>query len=141
MADTRLVVGIVGAPERAELAEQVGALVRHLGRAEPIDGITAGFFADRRQLVADLVNGLLPFHAGPLAVHELHRIFQAALAADQLAHRGALGAVRTAIDRRFPARLLADPHAVGDFRRDGAADRAVRADTLANGCARGERPG
>src|SRR5262249_11896001 len=30
-----------------------------------------------------------------------------------------------------PARLLADPHAVGDFGRDGAADGAMRADAFA----------
>ena len=41
MADTRLMVGVVGAPERAEFAEQIGAFVGHLGRSEPIDGIAA----------------------------------------------------------------------------------------------------
>ena len=41
MADARLMVGVVGAPERAELAEQIGAFVGHLGRAEPIDGVRA----------------------------------------------------------------------------------------------------
>ena len=33
MADARLVVGVVGAPEGAELAEQIGALVGELRRA------------------------------------------------------------------------------------------------------------
>ena len=51
----------------------------------------------------------------------------------ELANRGALGAMRAAIDRAVPARLLADPHAVRDFGDDGAADRAVRADVLADG--------
>src|SRR3974390_2128452 len=33
--------------------------------------------------------------------------------------------MRAAIDRRVPARLLADPHAVHDFSGDGAAHRTV----------------
>ena len=41
--------------------------------------------------------------------------------------------MRPAIDRRFPTRLLADPHAVGDFGGDGATDRAVRADAFVDG--------
>src|SRR5262245_37865075 len=41
--------------------------------------------------------------------------------------------MRTAIDRAFPTRLLADPHTVRHFGKHGAADRAVRADILANG--------
>ena len=46
VADARLVVDRVGAPERAELAEQVGALVGELGRAEQVD-------RSRRRLLAD----------------------------------------------------------------------------------------
>ena len=52
---------------------------------------------------------------------------------NELPGRGALGAVRAAADRRIPARLLADPYAVLDFGDDGAADRAMRADILADG--------
>ena len=78
----------------------------------------------------------------PLAVDELHRISQAAVAVHQLARRGALGAMRAAIDRRIPAGLLADPHAVLHFGDHGAADRAMRADVLADGDAGagGRRP-
>ena len=47
MTDARLVIGVVGAPERAEFAEQIGALVGHLGGAEPVDRIRPGLFADR----------------------------------------------------------------------------------------------
>src|SRR5262249_11733305 len=78
---------------------------------------------------------------GPLAVDQLHWIFQASLAADELAHRGTLGAMRAAIDRRIPTRLLADPHAVCDFRRDGAANRAMRANAFADDGACAERAG
>ena len=132
MADARLVIGVVGAPEGAEFAEQIGALIGQLGRAEPVDRIRARLLADRHQLVADLVDRLIPGDAGPLAVDQLHRIFEPALAADELAHRSALGAMRAAIDRAVPARLLADPDAVRDLRRDGAADGAMRADALAD---------
>ena len=69
---------------------------------------------------------------GPLAVDHLHRVAQAAVAVHQFARRRALGAMRAAIDRAIPAGLLADPHAVRDFGHHGAADRAVRADVLAD---------
>ena len=39
MADARLVVGVVGAPERRELAVEIGAFVGELGGAEPVDRI------------------------------------------------------------------------------------------------------
>ena len=133
MADARLVVLVVGAPERRQLAEQISAFVGELGRAQPVDRVGPRLLADLLELVADLVDGLVPLDAGPLAVDHLHRIFQAAFAHHQFAHRGALGAMRAAIDRTIPARLLADPDAVGDFRRDRAADRAMRTDALADG--------
>src|SRR5664279_4745088 len=133
MADTRLVVLVVGAPERRQLAEQISAFVGELGRAEPVDRIRSRLRANVLELVADLVDRLVPLDAGPLAVDQLHRIFQPALAHHQFAHRGALGAVRAAIDRTIPARLLADPDAVRHFGGDGATDRAVRADALAYG--------
>src|SRR3979411_1861892 len=133
MADALLVIDVVGAPERRELAEKIRTLVGELGGAEPVDRLRARLLADGIELVADLVDGLLPGHLGPLPVHELHRIFQAAVAVPELAHRRALRAGRAAVDRRIPARLLADPHPVGDFRHHRAADRAVRADVLADG--------
>src|SRR5262249_43173862 len=130
--DRRLVLGVLGAPERGELAVEVGALVGKLGRAEPVDRVGSRLLANGQQLVADFVDGLIPRHAGPLAVDELHRITQPAIATHELAHRGALGAVRAAVERAFPARLLPDPYAVGDFRDYGAAHRAVGADALAH---------
>src|SRR5664279_5100662 len=133
MADTRLVVLVVGAPERRQLAEQISAFVGELGRAQPVDRIRPRLGADVLELVADLVDRLVPLDAGPLTVDQLHRIFQPAFAHHQFAHRGAFGAVRAAIDRTIPARLLADPDAVRHFGGDGAADRAVRADALAYG--------
>src|ERR1700687_3652597 len=123
MADARLMVGVVGAPERAKLTEQISAFVGHLGRTEPVNRIRALFAANFHQLVADFIDGLVPVDPGPLPIDELHRIFEAALAADQFAYCGALGAMRTAIDRRIPTRLLTDPHAIRDFGGDGAADR------------------
>src|SRR5690606_6105074 len=66
----------------------------------------------------------------PLAVDQLDRRLEAALAVRVLAHRGALGAVGTQVEGAVPARLLSGPDAVlhlGDHR---AAHRAVRADGL-----------
>src|SRR5207253_1473683 len=58
--------------------------------------------------------------------------------------RRALGAMRAAIDRAVPARLLTDPHAVLHLGGDRAADRAMGADVLARFDRRarlGRRPG
>ena len=60
MADARLVVRVVGAPERRELAIEIGAFVGELGRAEPVDRIRPGLAADLHQLVADLVDRHVP---------------------------------------------------------------------------------
>jgi hypothetical protein len=75
MTDARLVVDRIGAPERAELPEQIGALVGVLGRSDEIDRIGAGLFANSQHLVADFVNGLIPGDALPLTAFELERIF------------------------------------------------------------------
>ena len=141
VADAGLVVGVVGAPERRELAVEIGAFVGELGRAQPIDGVGAVLGADRHQLVADLVDGDVPGDAGPLPVHQLHRIAQAAVAMHELARRRTLGAMRAAVDRGIPAGLLADPHAVDDFTDHGAADRAMRADVLLHDGACRQRAG
>src|SRR5262249_61363538 len=49
--------------------------------------------------------------------------------------------MRAAVDRLFPARLLADPNAVRHFGEHRAADRAMSADILANGGAADIRTG
>ena len=134
-------IGVVGAPERRELAVEEGAFVGELRRTQPIDRIGARLAPDLHELVADLVDRDFPGNPGPLAVHHFHRIAQAAIAMHQFARRRALGAVRAAIDRRIPARLLADPDAVRHFRHQRAADRAVRADVLADGGAGDLRAG
>ena len=133
MADPRLVIDVVGAPIGRELAEQIGAFVGEFRGAEPVDRIRSRLLADRLHLRTDLVDRGLPGDLGPLTVDQLHRIFQPAVAMHELAHRRALGAMRAAIDRRFPAGLLPDPHAFRHFGDHRAADRAMRADVLADG--------
>ena len=130
VADARLVVGVVGAEQAHELAHQVGLLVVVLARSDPVGGVRAALLPDREQLVADLIDRLLPGDALVLAVLQLHRIFQAVrmLGHAVLAHRGALGAVRAEIERRVEYRLLPHPHAVLHHRVDGTADGAVGAD-------------
>jgi hypothetical protein len=44
MTDARLVIGIIGSPERGELAVEVGGLVGEFGRAEPVDDRTGDPF-------------------------------------------------------------------------------------------------
>src|SRR5260221_7077892 len=109
VANPRLVVDVVGAGERRGLAHRVGAFVGELGRAEPVDRVRTGLLTDRLELVADLVDRDLPGDALPLPADHLERVAQAPVAVDDLARRRALGAVRAAIDRAVPARLLADP--------------------------------
>src|SRR5437879_7996472 len=123
MTDARLMVGVVGPPERTELAEKIRAFVGHLGRAQPINGIAARLLAKLHELVADLVDRGMPGEPRPLTVYKLHRIAQPAVAVHELAHRGALRAMRAAVNRRMPARLLADPDAIQDLGGDGATDR------------------
>ena len=130
MADPRLVIDRVGTPEGAELTQDVGGLVGEFGRAEPVDGIRAVFVPQAGDLVADLIDGLIPGDAGPLPVDHLHRIFQAAVAGDELADRRALGAMGTPVDRAAEGGLLADPDAVHDLRRYRATHRAMGTDVL-----------
>src|SRR3546814_16707166 len=100
MADACLVVLVVGAPEGGELAEDIGALVGELGGAHPVCGFRPRCLPDLHQLVADLVDGLVPGGSGPLAVDQLDRIFEPAIGVHELAHAGALGAMRAAVDRK-----------------------------------------
>ena len=131
MADTRLMVRIIGSPERRELAVEIGGFVGELGRTEPVNRIRSRLLTDVQQLVADLVDRRFPGNPDPLAVHELHGIAQPALAQHVVAHRRALAAMRSAIDRAVVIRLLADPHAVRDFGDHRTADRTMGADILA----------
>src|SRR5258705_5045798 len=131
MADTRLMVGVVAPPERRKLAKQIRRLVGKFSRAEPIDRFGAGLSADLHQLVADPLDGLRPRDPQPLAVDEPDGIFEATFAAHELADRSAFRAVRSAVDRAVPRRLLADPESVLHLGGHRAADRTMRADALA----------
>src|SRR5207253_2980814 len=97
----------------------------------PFHGLRSRFGADLHQLVADLIHRLIPGDSVPLAIDELHRIAQPALAMDVVPHGGALAAMRAAIDRAIPIRLLTRPDAVGHLGDDRTAHRAVRAHILA----------
>src|SRR4029453_12411771 len=98
MTDARLMIGIVGSPERGELAVEIGGFIGEFGGAHTVHGFRAGLGTDLHQLVADLVDRLIPGDAAPLAVNELHRIAQPALAMDVVPHGSALAAMRAAVD-------------------------------------------
>src|SRR6185295_3136352 len=102
MADACCVVDVVGAPERRKLAEDVGILVREFRGADPVDGIGSRSFTDRGEFVANLINGSVPAQPDPVAIEELHWIFQAAVAVYDLTCCSSLGAMRTSVDRRVP---------------------------------------
>ena len=133
MANARLVVGIVRPPVRRKLAIEIGTFVGELGRTQPVHRLRARLGANFVHLVADLVDGGVPRNPCPLAVHQFHRITKTTVAMHQLAGRSTLGAMRATVDRAFPSGLLTDPDAVRDFGDDGATDRTMRADILANG--------
>ena len=134
MADARLMIVVVGAPKRRNLAEEIGAFVGEFRRAQPVDRIRARISGGSPVILSPIsLMAWSQLIAGPLAVDELHRVFEPAVAVHEFAHRGAFGAMRAAVDRAVPTRLLADPHAVGHFGGDGAADRAMRADAFADG--------
>src|SRR5437870_10143490 len=60
MADARLMVDVVGSPERPELAIEIGRFIGEFGGTQPVDGVRARFRADLQQFVADLVDRLIP---------------------------------------------------------------------------------
>ena len=130
MANSCLMVTVIGAPEGVEFAEEVGLLVAVLGRAQPVDRVGSGTLANFQELVADLVDRLVPGNAGPLSVHQLGRVLQTPFAMRVLAHRGALGAVGPEIEGAVEARLLTDPDALVYFGHDRTANRTVGADRL-----------
>ena len=131
VADSRLVVDVVRAPVGGELPEQVGLFVVVLCRTQPVDAVRAAFVPDLHHAIADLVDGLIPGDANPFAVLLLHRVLQPPLAVGVFADRRALGAMGPEIERAVPSRLLAGPDAVLHLGNDRAADRAVRANGLA----------
>ena len=93
VTDARLVIGIVRSPEGGELAIEVSRLVCEFGRTEPVDRIRARLLADLQKFVADLSDGLVPRKPLPLAVHQLLRVAQAAVAQHVIADRRALAAM------------------------------------------------
>jgi hypothetical protein len=105
VADARLVVDVVGAPERREFAEQIRLLVGVLGRAHPVDRILPRGLADLQHLVADLVDGDIPADACPLSGDELHGILEPTVAMRMLARGRALGTVGAQVERAVEAGL------------------------------------
>src|SRR5258708_26248259 len=101
VADARLVVGIVRAPEAYPLAEQFRLLVVVLRRADHEERIRPALLADLEELLGDLVVGLVPADALPLAPGELHRVLEAVRVLQDavLADRGALPARRGQVAR------------------------------------------
>ena len=128
VTDARLVVDVVGAPHRGELAVQVGLLVVEFCRAQPVNRIGSGLLADLGQLATDVVQCLVPRDLLPLAVDQLGRILEAAFAMAVLAHRRALGAMCPEIERMVEGRFLAGPDAVFHLGDYPATDRAVSTD-------------
>src|SRR5215475_15339006 len=111
MADARLVIAVVGAPEGHEFAQQIRLLVAVLRAADPEHRVGTALFlvvADREQLVTDFLDRVVPGHLLPFAIDQLHRRLEPMRTLDYsvLAHRGTLGAMRAQVERRIEYRLL-----------------------------------
>src|ERR1019366_4996297 len=126
VADARLVVAIVAAPQAHPFAQQVGLLVVVLRRTDDEDRVGPALLLQLEHPGADLAQRRVPADALVLAGRQLHRRLQTVFAAAVLAQRRTLGAVRAQIQRRIENRLLAYPDAVFHDRVDGASDRAMR---------------
>ena len=127
VADARLVVGVVAAPQVIHLRSRYACSLLCFDEPTMKTESTPLCLAQLEHLGADLVERLVPADALVLAVDQLHRVLEAVLAVAVLAHRRALGAVRAQVDRAVEHRLLAHPDAVLDHRVDRAAHRAVAA--------------
>ncbi len=128
VADARLMIHVVGAPQGRHLAKQISLLVGVLGGAEPVDAVGAGLLAQTQHLIAHLFDGLIPADALPLAAHQLHRVLEATLAVTVLAQSRPLGAVTAKVEGVIKGWLLAGPDAVLYLGIDTAAHRAVGTD-------------
>ena len=95
VANTGLVVAVVGAKVADKLAQQIGLFVVVLGRANPVNAVGSTGFAQVEQLGRDFVQRGIPADALVLAVDQLHRIAQTELAVAVLTQCSALGAMRT----------------------------------------------
>ena len=125
VADARLVVAVVGAPEAHELAQQVGLFVVVFGGANPVHAVRASGLAQLEQFGADFVEGGFPADALVLAVHQLHGVTQAELAVAVLAQRSTFGAMRAEVDRGVEHRFLTHPDTVFHHGVHGATHGAV----------------
>src|SRR5262245_11653332 len=124
VANAGLVIAVVGAPHGHELAVEIGSLVGKLRRSAPEYAVRPGLLTDLQDLVANLVDGLVPADARPTAVDELGWIFQAALTGCQLASGCTFGAMRAHIDDALEYRFLTGPNAVLNLGPNAAADGA-----------------
>jgi len=66
----------------------------------------------------------------PFAVDQLGRVLEATLTVSVFTDRGALGAMRTLVERVIESRLLPCPDAILNFGDDAATDRTMRTDRL-----------
>src|SRR4051812_9476106 len=118
MADPCLMIDRVASPVRAELPEQIGRLVCHLGGTDHVYRVRPGFLPHKRHLGGNLVNRLFPRQPLPLTSCQLERISKPAIAMHDLPDRSPFRAMSSAIDRAFPGRLLTGPNAILDFGND-----------------------
>ena len=69
VTNSRLVIGIIGAPHGGQLAHQVRLLVIKLGRAKPVNTVWAIGVTQFKQLIAYFINRIVPAQPLPFTRH------------------------------------------------------------------------
>ena len=91
VANTRLVVGIVGTPEAHEFAQQISLFVVVLGRTNIVNAVRAAGFAQVRHAICDFFQGHVPANALVFAVDQLHGVTQAVFSVAMFAQCSTFG--------------------------------------------------
>ena len=112
VANTRLVIGVVGAPEADKLAHEIRLFVVVLGGTNEVNAVRAAGFAQVGHALADFFEGHVPADALVFAVDQLHGVTQAVFAVAVFAQCCTFGAVRAQVDGGVEHGLLTNPHAV-----------------------------
>ena len=93
VANTRLVIGVVGAPEAHKFAQEIRLFVVVLGGANVVNAVRAAGFAQVRHAICDFFQGHVPADTLVFALDQLHGVTQAVFAMTVLTQGSTLGAM------------------------------------------------
>ena len=93
VANTRLVIGVVGAPEAHKFAQEIRLFVVVLGGANVVNAVRAAGFAQVHHAFADFFQSHVPADTLVFALDQLHGVTQAIFAMTVFAQCSTFGAV------------------------------------------------